>query len=630
MRSFRDVPLRRKLVVILMVTSGSALLLASLGVLGWDLVRLRREMARDLAVQAAIVAENTAAPLLFDDPVAAGETLGTLRSAPRVQHAAVYDLEGRIFAQYQREPGMPDVPVTPPPEGVRFTADSLELVRAIGTADRRAGTLYLRAGLRDLYGRLAAQGTAIGLVLAIASLAAFLLSTWLQRLITNPVLRLADTARAISADRDYSRRAQPAGHDEVGVLVAAFNQMLADIQQRDEQLQEANRLKDEFLATLSHELRTPLNAVLGWTRMLREERLPADVRERALDSIERNARAQSRLIEDLLEISRSVSGKLRLDIGPMDLAAVVEAAVDVVRPSADARDIRIETFIERRTPTLGDAERLQQVVWNLLSNAVKFSDPGSRITVRVAGSETVDEIVVSDTGAGISPEFLPYVFDPFRQADGSTTRMHGGLGLGLAIARRIVELHGGRVAAHSDGPGRGAAFSVRLPRRERGAAVASAAAGGAGSPVRRPRLAGLQVLLVEDDPDARELAALTLRAQGAMVRAVDSAAAARAAIEREVPDVIVSDIGMSGQDGYDLIRHVRLLAPEHGGRVPAVALTAYAAPVDQSRALASGFQEYVAKPYEPESLVNAVAAAARSSHPEWLDRGRRRKGGVVG
>jgi signal transduction histidine kinase len=373
--------------------------------------------------------------------------------------------------------------------------------------------------------------------------------------------------------------------------------------------QHANRLKDEFLATVSHELRTPLNAVLGWARVLRSADVDGGLRTRALESIERNAQSQARLIEDLLEVSRIVTGKLRLRVRPVDLAQVIEAALDVVRPAAEAREITLRADIPQRPwRNLGDPDRLQQVVWNLLSNAVKFTPRRGTVAVSIERAGGYDHITVSDTGKGIDPMFLPHVFAPFRQADASTTRDYGGLGLGLAIVRQLTELHGGTVRADSDGVDRGARFTVSLPAQEttQTGAPDSGRHRAAAASTGPPDLSGVRVMVVDDDRDTRELISATLGYYGADVTVADSGAEALALLPEVRPDVLLSDIGMSGEDGYSFIRRVRTLSPDRGGLVPAVAVTAYAAAGDRARAVTSGFQLHVSKPFDPIELARTV------------------------
>ena len=382
--------------------------------------------------------------------------------------------------------------------------------------------------------------------------------------------------------------------------------------------EQANRLKDEFLATLSHELRTPLTAILGWAKMLADGHVREELRGEALGIIYRNARSQAQLIDDLLDVSRIITGKLRIDIRPIDLAPVVEAAVAVVRPAASAKRVQLQTVFEPGTGTVsGDPERLQQVVWNLLSNAVKFTPNGGSVQVRLGRSNSHVEVAVSDTGQGIAPEFLPHVFDRFRQADMGTSRRQGGLGLGLAIVRHLVELHGGAVWAESRGEGLGTTFRVTLPvvaASDAGATVVGGVASpylGAGdTPLSLPSLEGVKVLAVDDEPHGRTLIMEMLKRCGAEVVAVSSAGEALDVLQAWRPHVLLSDIGMPGADGYVLIRRVRELPEELGGRTPAAALTAYAGAEDRARALASGFQTHVAKPVEPAELAAVVASLA--------------------
>jgi PAS domain S-box-containing protein len=383
--------------------------------------------------------------------------------------------------------------------------------------------------------------------------------------------------------------------------------------------EESNRMKDEFLATVSHELRTPLTSILGWARMLRSGTLDEATSLRAVETVERNAQIQAQIIEDILDVSRVITGKLNINAESVELVTVIESAINAVRPAAEAKGIQIETVFDADgTRVSGDASRLQQVVWNLLSNAVKFTPNGGRVQVRLRQVEAEVEIIVSDTGEGIREEFLPYVFDRFRQADSSTTRQHGGLGLGLAIVRHLVELHGGTVRARSSGEGQGATFIVRLPLSSNTHAekvaghpeAASFKAHEASIIDPGPSLAGLRVLVVDDEPDTLEMLKMMLEQCSVMVATASSVSEAVRALEKERPDVLISDIGMPEEDGYQLIRRVRALAPARGGNVPAVALTAYAGEADRLRALASGYQRHVRKPIEPSELIKAIASLA--------------------
>ena len=381
--------------------------------------------------------------------------------------------------------------------------------------------------------------------------------------------------------------------------------------------EESNRLKDEFLATVSHELRTPLTAILGWSRLLEDGSVDDEVSKQAIETICRNAKAQAQIVDDILDVSRIITGNLYLDLHPLELAPVVKNAINVVRPTADAKGIKIEAHIDA-TPAMvsGDANRLQQVIWNLLSNAVKFTKSGGRVTVRLAQVGLVVEITVDDTGQGISREFMPYVFDRFRQADSTTTRQHGGLGLGLAIARHLVEIHGGTIIAESAGEGRGATFTIKLPVIEAAVRAAIPVADArevrvAAATATPQLLSGVNVLLVDDDSDTLKLMTTALTRRQATVTAVSSAVEAIKAIRRHRPDVLVSDIAMPDEDGYGLIEKVRSLDNGENASIPAVAITAYAKDEDREKALSSGFQIYLAKPVELTELISVVARAAR-------------------
>ena len=608
MTRFRDQPIRRKLLVLTLASSATALVLAASGFLAWDVAQFRTELRQDLDAQAAIVADNSAAPLTFNDTAAAGETLAVMRLRPRVTMACLYDTN-RLFATYYRETG-PACPPRPPPQG-QAGWGSYTVVRPVLLQSASIGTLFIARDLTDLANRLRVGASAVAGLLLVALAAAFVIARRIEHVIAAPLLELADTARAISTGQDDSRRVTPTSNDEVGVVMQAFNAMLDRVNERNAELSRTNRLKDEFLATLSHELRTPLGAVLGWTRVLRTTQPDAAMQQRALDAIERNAHAQAHLIEDLLEISRIVTGKLSLQVQTVDLAEVVDAAVDIVRPAAAAKQIALAADITvRPAMTNGDPDRLQQIVWNLVSNAVKFTPAGGSATVSLTRPRGF-RIRVTDTGQGIDARFLPHVFDAFRQADGTTTREHGGLGLGLAIARQLAELHGGTIKASSDGPGRGSTFEVDLP---------SVVAVGAAAVRDKPHvddhrrtadpqlLRNVRVLVVDDHADARDLLQLTLSAYGADVVSVDSAADAMAQIDRQLPDVVLSDVGMPREDGYEFIRRLRERAIDRGGAVPAIAVTAYASSKDRDTALASGFQAHVAKPFDADDLVEAIAS----------------------
>lgn len=380
-----------------------------------------------------------------------------------------------------------------------------------------------------------------------------------------------------------------------------------------QELERANQMKDEFLAIVSHELRSPLNAILGWSRLLRDRRLDAARTEQALASIERNAQAQTQLIEDLLDISRIIRGKVRLNLQPLPLEPIIQAALGTVQPTASTKSIQLTAHCSPQAGLVaGDAERLQQVIWNLLSNAIKFTPEHGQVTISLSPTGSLLRLQVQDTGKGIAPDFLPYIFDRFRQADATTTRSQGGLGLGLAIVRNLVELHGGSVYAESTGVGQGATFTVDLPllTQERWRYPAQRQAPHRLNPA--PSLGGLQVLVVDDEADTRAFLVAALEEFGAIAIATASVQEALTQFQQHPPDVLISDIGMPLEDGYTLIRKIRALPPEAGGQVPAAALTAYVRVDDQERALAAGFQVHLGKPIEPLQLVRAVAQLSRS------------------
>ncbi|OKH34314.1 hypothetical protein FACHB389_16300 [Nostoc calcicola FACHB-389] len=389
-------------------------------------------------------------------------------------------------------------------------------------------------------------------------------------------------------------------------IEAEREQLLTREQAAREAADRANRIKDEFLAVLSHELRSPLNPILGWTHLLQNGKLSEARRAEALKIIERNANLQTQLIEDLLDISRIMQGKLSLTAAPVSLSFVISAALETVRLAAEAKNIAIALDLDSEiAPISGDATRLQQVMWNLLTNAVKFTPNSGQVTVELRQLNGLAQIRVIDTGKGINPQFLPHVFEYFRQEDGSTTRKFGGLGLGLAIVRQIVEMHGGTVTAESQGENQGATFIIQLPLIQQATSIAS-------EPIHTQieaevPLDGVQILLVDDEPDTREFQAFVLEQSGANVTAVASGLEALQALEQFTFDVLVSDIGMAQMDGYMLMQQIRSRPPNQGGTIRAIALTAYAAEIDQQRALQVGFQTHITKPVEPKELVRAIA-----------------------
>lgn len=467
MISFGNLSIPNKIVALSMIISGAALLLASAALLAYDFQNAQRDLIERADVFARIVADNTAAAVQFNDPAAAVDTLDSLRAEPSIIGACIYTASG-LFAQHV-VPGAAPCPPQASVDAANFSVVSVSAPMDLN--GKEIGMVQLRANLAPAYAHLRVEVVTIVAILLIAAFFAFALSSRLHKFVSQPILNLANTAKEVSRQKDYSIRAGKQSEDELGMLVDAFNEMLAQIQSGESELQErtddlirANRVKDEFLATLSHELRTPLNSILGWSVLVQQGQLPLERQKSALEAIERNARMQARLIEDLLDVSRIISGKFTVDALVIGLRQIIENAIEVVRPAADAKQIRID-FEKPADPVrvTGDAGRLQQAIWNLLSNAVKFTGDHGIVTVRLEKTDHHARISVADNGAGISPEFLPHVFERFRQADGSSTRKHGGLGLGLAIVRHIVEMHGGSAQVQSFGTGQGTTFTLELP-----------------------------------------------------------------------------------------------------------------------------------------------------------------------
>lgn len=427
--------------------------------------------------------------------------------------------------------------------------------------------------------------------------------------------RRLDISLTVSPVRDGNGKI--IGASKVARDISGQKRIEAREQAARESAEKANRLKDEFLATVSHELRNPLNSIVGWTHLLRSGRLDEKIAARAIEAIASAAHAQAQIISDLLDVSRIVSGRLRLDVRPLQLIEVLENTIDTMRPALEAKQIRLQQILDpNASPMSGDPDRLRQVFWNLLSNAVKFTAKGGWIRILSQRINSHIEIIVSDSGIGIEPEFLPFVFDRFRQGETGTNRQAPGLGLGLAIVRHLVELHGGLVRADSKGAGEGASFTVELPILIAPVDVAGAArvhpsAHELNTMSEGPSLKGFKVLVVDDEDGAREVAAIILTRAGAEIRSAANASAALQILETWRPDVLVADIGMPAVDGYDFIRQVRARDPERGGRIPAIALTAFARTQDRLRVLSSGYHMHVPKPVQPEELVTVVASVAR-------------------
>jgi signal transduction histidine kinase/CheY-like chemotaxis protein len=618
---YRDLSIRQKQLLTGIAIVAAALAVVVTAFVAATFVYLRASAREDLDGQAAIIAENISSSVVFRDAVVATETLNALAAKETFDLACVYANDA-LLASFSR--GGRSCDPVPGPPGLIVTFATVREVRPVTEGLKPVGALALTRNLDDVFAIVRFELLVTAAAFPLGMLIAVLLARPLQRSTIEPLINLSGVARRVSADNDYSVRAVKQSNDEIGQLVDTFNRMLEHIERRDNELsdaavergklldreREASRLKDEFLAALSHELRTPLNAIAGWIQILRQAPDRLNLLEKALPSIERNARAQGRLIEDLLDVSRIVSGKLHLKTDVVDFAKVVETAIDVARSAAVNKRLHIE-WTAPAEPCLvsGDADRLQQVVWNVLSNAVKFTPAGGRISAVLTPDVGRFRLTVTDTGIGMDPAFLPHVFDRFRQADGSFTREHGGLGLGLSIAREITDLHGGRIVATSDGHNRGSRFVIELPAlipREfpRGVETHAPAASAGDGPLRDTR-----VLVVDDDDDSRVVAATALTNAGADVEAVSSAAEARGALRGERFDVLLFDLAMPQTDGYTLLDEVRRSGGP-GGDTPAVSISAYASDEDRQRSKRAGFAAHVAKPFEFAVLVDAVRTAA--------------------
>jgi signal transduction histidine kinase/CheY-like chemotaxis protein len=555
--------------------------------------------------------------LLFDDQ-AVVDLFAEFPGLGRGGEVLLLDGEGRVLAP-QQSPAISNADAawilsecrTPIESIIKQDARGVQGVQSFrpvpalggGCVAARLDYASVVAPVVQLRTRLITQASWFVVVGAVLSLIA---AQW----IAGPIRRLATSARTLQSGR-FDRPIPLAGPSEIRHLGRAFNAMADDLaemvakeQSARREAEAANRAKDDFLAQVSHELRTPLTAILGWAHMLQANRLPPDRTRHAIAVIERAARAQRQLIEDLLDVSRIVSNRLQITREPLGLAAIVEAALDTVRPQAADAQITIDTDLSSKAVVLGDARRLEQIVWNLAWNAVKFSQPSGRITVKLTETDGNAVLSVADTGVGISSAFLPHIFEWFRQGD-TRTRSQSGLGLGLGLVRHLVRLHGGSVTARSAGEGHGATFIVRLPLHLAAASTVSDVKrpAPAAAPVDR-RLTAIRVLVVEDDDDTRELVRVALESAGASVEAVSSARDARREIETDVPDVLISDIRMPEEDGYSLLRSLRTA----GFATPAIALTALARREDAEAARAAGFQIHVPKPVDSTGLVDAVAS----------------------
>jgi signal transduction histidine kinase len=618
---FERLPIHRKLAVVAFLIVGAALTIAFVGLIALDLWRVRSAATSDIRSLSQILADNLGAAVVFEERPAALATLETVRVRSQVRQACVYAENATLFAEYSRDPGT----ACPPrlAEDTRWAAISVrEPIRA---ADRVVGTLVVERDLSDLASRITVAA-AIGLaMLLVAAAVALGLANRLHPVISAPITQLASAARRLGTDEDYDVPHIAVMPDETGELVSAFKAMAARVRAASDESErllvrerEANRLKDQFLAAVSHELRTPLNAIVGWTHVLMTAPPPPapTLLERALASIDRNAQAQARVIEDLLDISRIATGRFSLASAAVDLRVVLENATETLKPLARAKDVTLTVRAEPAASCVvyGDAGRLQQAIWNLLSNAIKFTPRHGRVEASLGSSEDGCHVAISDTGIGISAEFLPHVFERFRQLDGSMAREQGGLGLGLAIVKELVELHGGTVVAESAGHGQGACFTVRLPRHvgpfDSNDVLVERADIDLAAP---PALAGIQVLVVDDNDDAVGVASTALESAGASVKTARSGPEALEVWKAGACDVLLSDLAMPQMDGFELLRHIREIDRIAGRMTPAIAVTAHASQDQQDRSIRAGFQRHLSKPLTPDAIVAGVVAVLERS-----------------
>jgi len=614
MKAFKDQPIARKAVILGLAPTICALVIAGIAFILSVYVSVRRDIVNDIAASASMVADSTNLAVSVRDSKTISELAAALRERTSIDRVCVFDGAGEYLGGYARSGEACPRAIA---RDVSLRAGQVHQMQDVYIDSRRVGVVHVVGNLDQVYRTVGVQAGVTVLALFVAAAVALLLIGRLQRSIAQPVSELAQTADRVSSTNDYGLRARQTTNDEVGSLVRSFNAMLGAIQRAEgertrllQREREASRLKDEFLAAVSHELRTPLNAILGWTHILSTTNPPPETLAKGLKTLHRNARTQTRLIEDLIEVSRIATGKLNLKVEVVDLRDVVKQATDSLQGTAAAKPVALEVTVPSEPALVsGDRDRLQQVAWNLLSNAIKFTPPEGVVVVTLGASGSEFVLRVRDTGIGISPDFLPFVFERFRQADGSTTREFGGLGLGLSIVHDLVNLHHGTVTASSAGRGLGAEFVVRL-RQLVESPTEESASGPAAAPKAEIRLPDVDVLVVDDNEDSLELVATTLAGAGARVRVAHTGAEAIAAWKATRADVLVCDLAMPAMNGFDVLREIRTLDEPSGVRTFAIALTAYASGDYVERARLAGFDAHLAKPFDPAVLLTQIASAS--------------------
>jgi signal transduction histidine kinase/ActR/RegA family two-component response regulator len=639
--SLRDIPIKRKLMLVMLLTSSVALLLMGSAVIAYELVTFRRALTVNIDVLAKIIGSNSTAAVAFDDRKSAQEILGALSAEHQITAAAIYDKSGRIFASFPETIATSQFPVRPRADGYKFERSHLAMFRPIVQEGTRLGTIYLQADLGVMYSRFTVYGTLILLVSAFSFLAAMSLSAKFQHRISGPILELAEVATAVSARQDYSVRAKKHGADEIGRLTEAFNQMLTTIGESNAALsaseerlrhalqgsEAANKAKDDFLAILSHELRTPLTPVLTTVAMLEsDESTPANV-ARELEVVRRNIEVEARLIDDLLDVTGIARGKLELHRKVVDVRSLLEHTMkNYCAATAAKKNLRVSLEVTAsETCVLADSSRLTQVFWNLLQNACKFTPENGKIDIRVY-NETISPnsetprppliVEVSDTGIGINAKTLPRIFNAFEQGARSRSATFGGLGLGLAISRAIVELHGGTISAASDGMDKGAKFFVKLNTVSRLIGDGTQKPSTAAPPSAPGR--SLRVLLVEDHPDTAAQLSRLLKRAGHEVTCAASVREAEETATRDGSndfDILISDLGLPDGSGHDLMRHLTRKHP-----IPGIALSGYGMDDDIENSIAAGFSRHMTKPVDWQELKIAIQKVASEHSAEALTR----------
>ena len=631
---------RWKLMIVALITTGIALLVSSVTLLTRDLAAYRAGLTADLATEARILALSTGPALAFDDRATADRNVEALTARPAVLVAAIYDAQGRLYASYVRSGATPPPQAFPDiPGNADATAGRIEVTHGIVQHGERLGAIYVQ-GRYDVAGRIYGYLGVVALVALLSLGVALLLSTLLQRNITRPLSSMAAVAQHVIAKRDYSQRATLGGRDEIGLLVEAFNSMLEEVQARTRELvlsnrrlrtevasreaaeaalKEADRRKDEFLATLAHELRNPLAPIRHAARLLEVAELDPRRREWAREVIGRQVHHMALLLDDLLDVSRITRGRLQLKLARAELSAIVRSAVEIARPLIETKRHALEMKLPREPVALEvDPLRLSQALSNLLTNAAKYTDTGGRIVLEAQLLQEELRFTVTDNGIGLSAASIPTLFGMFSQADSAIDRAEGGLGIGLALVKGLIDLHGGSVEAHSDGPGQGSRFTIRLPR-----SAVVAGAGREAAVADAPRDSGAprcSVLVADDNRDAADTLAMLLQSAGYRTSVTHSGREALELAQREHPDALILDIGMPDVTGYELAGLIR--ATDWGRRSLLIAVTGWGQQADKMRAVAAGFDQHLTKPVAAETVQALLAErserleASRASLPQ--------------